>query len=494
MVLLASHRAAAAVFAALIILALPQGAEARSVLVAVGTPGVVLVDQTSGRVGSPIGLGGPAVAVATAPDGARGYVATGRRIATVDLVQRNVAGYASLRSGLMGLAVSPNGSRLLAGRRGAVDVLATSPLPTALATIRLSSKAAPRSIAVSSDGARALVLHDRRRVAILDLFGLRVRPTAAAHGRRRRRDQLDRRGLGALAHQGRRAPRAARPVQRARGPHDQARALDRRRARDHAERALCDRRRERLRARGGGRRPRQGPPGDARARRRGSGRNRRVRRRHAHVRRRSHLTHALGSQRAQLPPPASDPPARRESSARRGHAGRARGPARHRGTGRTARNTRPGPARRARRGRPPARQPPRTTSSSAGPGNDDLNGGTDNDLLDGGPGEDRLAASRATTICAAGRATTRVSAEPATTSSTAARTTTTSTAATATTRSSAARVTTTSTSRASATTSCSTAGRATTSIDGGRGSDRIKGGPGRRHADRVLGLGDDRRR
>ena len=135
MVFLAPRRVAAIVLAASAVLALPQGAQARSVLVAAGTPGLVLVDQTSGRVGAPIGLGGPAVAVATAPDGSRGYVAAGRRVATVDLAQRSVAGYASLSGGLMSLAVSPNGSRLLAGRRGAVDVLATAPLPAPLATI-----------------------------------------------------------------------------------------------------------------------------------------------------------------------------------------------------------------------------------------------------------------------------------------------------------------------------------------------------------------------
>ena len=60
-----------------LLLALPAASSARAVLVAGGAPGLVSVDQSTGRVAAPLGLGGPAVAVATGGDGARAYV--GRR-------------------------------------------------------------------------------------------------------------------------------------------------------------------------------------------------------------------------------------------------------------------------------------------------------------------------------------------------------------------------------------------------------------------------------
>lgn len=156
-------------------LALPAGASARAVLVAGGAPGLVSVDQSTGRVAAPVGLGGPAVAVATSPDGARAYVAAGRRVATVAIADRRIEGVTSLDGGLMSLAASPNGSRLLTGRRGAVDVLATAPLPARIATIALGGSAAPRSVAAAPDGLSALALLDSRRVALLDLTALRVR-------------------------------------------------------------------------------------------------------------------------------------------------------------------------------------------------------------------------------------------------------------------------------------------------------------------------------
>ena len=56
MVSFAQYKLAAASLAATALLALPVAAQARSVVVAVGTPGVALVDQTSGRVGASISI------------------------------------------------------------------------------------------------------------------------------------------------------------------------------------------------------------------------------------------------------------------------------------------------------------------------------------------------------------------------------------------------------------------------------------------------------
>ena len=164
----------AALGVVLVVLALPGAASARAMLVAGGAPGLVSVDQSTGRVAAPLGLGGPAVALATSSDGARAYVAAGRRIATVDIADRTTAGFTPLASGIMGLASSPNGSRLLAGRAGAIDVLASAPLPAVLTTIPLGRSAQPRSIAISPDGLRALVVLDRKRLAVLDLTTLRI--------------------------------------------------------------------------------------------------------------------------------------------------------------------------------------------------------------------------------------------------------------------------------------------------------------------------------
>ena len=158
-----------------LLLALPAAASARAVLVAGGTPGLVSVDQSTGRVAAPLGLGGPAVAVTTSSDGARAYVAAGRRVATVGIADRRTEGFTTLRAGIMSLATSPNGSRLLAGRRGAIDVLATASLPAPIATIALGSTARPRAVAIAPDGLRALALLDTRHIAILALTTLAVR-------------------------------------------------------------------------------------------------------------------------------------------------------------------------------------------------------------------------------------------------------------------------------------------------------------------------------
>jgi len=164
----------AALGVVLVALALPGAASARAMLVAGGAPGLVSVDQSTGRVAAPLGLGGPAVALATSSDGARAYVAAGKRIATVDIADRRTAGFTPLASGIMSLASSPNGSRLLAGRAGAIDVLATAPLPAVVSTIPLGRSARPRSIAIAPDGLRALVILDGKRLAVLDLTTLQV--------------------------------------------------------------------------------------------------------------------------------------------------------------------------------------------------------------------------------------------------------------------------------------------------------------------------------
>ena len=150
-------------------------AQGRDVLVAAGAPGLVFVDQTTSAVRGQLAFGGPAVAVASAPDGASAFVAEGPRVTAVTLATRAPAWSLPLAGQPYALAVTTDGTRVLAGRPGAVDIInAIGPTPVIAATLTLGSKAAPRAIAVSSDGLWALALLDERRIAVIDLALSRV--------------------------------------------------------------------------------------------------------------------------------------------------------------------------------------------------------------------------------------------------------------------------------------------------------------------------------
>ena len=154
--------------AALALLA-PALADARVVLVATGDGAATLVGVSSGKVETRIPAGGRTRGAAVAPDGRRGFVAAGNGITAVDLDERRVAGRLALPGTVTALALADNGMRLVAVRRGALDVVD----PATLAVVRSVplGRSAPRAVAVSADAAKAVVVLDRRRIAVVDVLG-----------------------------------------------------------------------------------------------------------------------------------------------------------------------------------------------------------------------------------------------------------------------------------------------------------------------------------
>ena len=146
--------------------------EARVVVVATGDGNVTLTEVSTNRIGARIGVGGRTRAVAVAPDGSRAYVATGNRVVAIDLAARRAVSTAALAGGITSLSISPDGARIYAGRTGAVEVVDTARMAPA-GSIGLGG-ATPAQLAVSPDGARAVVSLGRSRVGLLDLVKLRL--------------------------------------------------------------------------------------------------------------------------------------------------------------------------------------------------------------------------------------------------------------------------------------------------------------------------------
>ena len=71
-------------------LAVAPAAHARVVLVATADGNAALTDVTTNKVVARVPVGGRASGVAIAPDGTRGYVATGRHVAAIDLGTRRI--------------------------------------------------------------------------------------------------------------------------------------------------------------------------------------------------------------------------------------------------------------------------------------------------------------------------------------------------------------------------------------------------------------------
>jgi Ca2+-binding RTX toxin-like protein len=148
-----------------------SAAEGRVVVVATGDANATMTEVSTNRVSSRIGLGGRTRGVAVAPDGSRAYVAAGNRIVAIDLTSRQQVGAVVLASGITSLAITADGTKLLAGRSAAVDVVDAAAL-RGIASIRTGAVAGP--IAASPDGARAVVALGRSRVGILDLITPRL--------------------------------------------------------------------------------------------------------------------------------------------------------------------------------------------------------------------------------------------------------------------------------------------------------------------------------
>jgi len=146
----------------------PAAADARVVLVATGDGTVTMTDVATNQVAARLPVGGVSRGVVVAPDGSRGYVAAGLLVQGLDLGTRLPVGAIGLRGTVRALAISADGRRLYAARRGAIDVIDATTF-TLAGSIRLPSGSEPRSIAVSSDGTRAAVVLDRRHIGIASL-------------------------------------------------------------------------------------------------------------------------------------------------------------------------------------------------------------------------------------------------------------------------------------------------------------------------------------
>src|SRR5215207_1792982 len=104
-------------------LAVAPTAGARVVVVATGDRAATLTDVSTNKVSARIPVGGMTRAAAVAPDGTRGYVATGRRVVALDLGTRAVTATATAGATVTALAASSDGRRLYAAHAGGIDVI-----------------------------------------------------------------------------------------------------------------------------------------------------------------------------------------------------------------------------------------------------------------------------------------------------------------------------------------------------------------------------------
>src|SRR3954470_5579397 len=100
----------------------PAAAQARGVVVATGDANATLTDVSTSRIVARVPVGGRSRAAAVAPDGSRGYRAAGSRGGASAPTPPRGSAAGQRGGGPAGRAVSADGARLYASRRGAVDV------------------------------------------------------------------------------------------------------------------------------------------------------------------------------------------------------------------------------------------------------------------------------------------------------------------------------------------------------------------------------------
>jgi DNA-binding beta-propeller fold protein YncE len=144
-------------------------------VVATGNATATLLDVQSGALVARVPVAGGTRAVAVAPDGSRGYVAAGAGVAAIDLNARTRVGDVQLTGTPTAIAISASGHRLVAVRKGALDSIDPIAM-TVTRSVNLGAKARkPAAVAISADGAKAVVALDAKRIAIVDLLGGGVR-------------------------------------------------------------------------------------------------------------------------------------------------------------------------------------------------------------------------------------------------------------------------------------------------------------------------------
>ena len=135
------------VLALLAVCVAAPAAHARVMLVATGAQSATLLDVSSGGLVARVPVPGPSRAVAVAPDGTRGYVAAGAGVAAIDLNARARVGDVQLTGTVTALAMGAGGTRLVAVRKGALDVIDPLAL-TVTRTVALGARARDRKSVV----------------------------------------------------------------------------------------------------------------------------------------------------------------------------------------------------------------------------------------------------------------------------------------------------------------------------------------------------------
>src|SRR5204863_207880 len=82
------------------------------------------------------------------------------------LAEQRIGAGVTLAGGVRGLAISADGARLYAVRRGALDIVDALAMQPA-GSVRLPRRSPGGRVAVSPDGTRALVVLDRKQVALV---------------------------------------------------------------------------------------------------------------------------------------------------------------------------------------------------------------------------------------------------------------------------------------------------------------------------------------
>ena len=332
------------------ILACPANASARALLVADGTPALVLVELSTDSVAARIAMPGPVTAVAVRPFGATGYAAAGNTLVEIDIDARAERRRIVLPGAPIGGLASTRDGRLLALQGDRVTVI--DPAGLGVGALDRARRDRP-----TADG-RAIGEPRGRRARRRARRDPRARRTACCsyRARSRRGGCGDRRRRPNVGDGGPRSADDPRGIQsRFQTTHDQASSGHRRRTRVLAARRPAGGWRD---GRRDGRRDRQSdPPYGAPAGGRPRPGPRVVEpRRHARVRRQRRRRVSLDRRRGERPQPRCAHAFRRHTRRCR-RAARARTAPRHRRARHADRHGRAGPDDRTRRRRLPARWP-----------------------------------------------------------------------------------------------------------------------------------------
>jgi Ca2+-binding RTX toxin-like protein len=147
-------------------------ASARVALVATGTPELALLDVSTDQVVARLALPAPSTAVAVDSEGARGFVAAGATIVSLDVNERTESGrVADGGPPVTGLAVSPDGARLYAVQGDRLRVRHADTLAL-IASVDLKGRG--RALGLGRSGRVAAVGLDGGRVAIVDTRAKRL--------------------------------------------------------------------------------------------------------------------------------------------------------------------------------------------------------------------------------------------------------------------------------------------------------------------------------